>query len=131
MFELYQVGPFGTQGEGLGDTQQAGSTKKQAPHQSYKQITDLHFMSSPIFWDPKMSVAMNPMGQQHDYMDQGQVTNDQVSWLRPVLKKQGVDVEDKKNGVDYDPNFNFGEKDIPYVNKTGMLVIFIHVYGGK
>lgn len=59
------------------------------------------------------------------------MTNDQVSWLRPVLKKQGVDVEDKKNGVDYDPNFNFGEKDIPYVNKTGMLVIFIHVYGGK
>ena len=27
----------------------------------YKEITDLHLMSSQIFWDPKMSVAMNPM----------------------------------------------------------------------
>ena len=59
------------------------------------------------------------------------MTNDQVSWLRPVLEKQGVDVEAKKDGVGFDPNANFIEKGILHVNTTGKLFLFMFMVENK
>lgn len=58
------------------------------------------------------------------------MTNGQVSGLGSVLKKEVVGMEEKKDGVGQDPNGNFGEKGISYVNETGKS-IFIHLCGGK
>ena len=58
------------------------------------------------------------------------MTNGQVSGLGSVLKKEVVGMEEKKDGVGQDPNGNFGENGISYVNGTGKS-IFFHLCGGK
>lgn len=64
-------------------------------------------------------------------MGKGQVTNSQINGLEPVLHKECEDMKEKQVRVGYDPNDDFQEKYVSYVNKTGKLAYIIHLHGER
>lgn len=85
-------------------------------------------MSSLAFWDPKMSVPMSPMATSMTMWIRAKWLIVRSSGLGSVLEKEGVDVQEKKDGVGWDPNTNLAEGCISYSKRTGGFT-FIHLYG--